>query len=241
MHDFYSILHGLTVALLGVGVFALFLLRSGAEAAVKKAAEEAASATIRQLQWPAELAREMQKTRGIERQELRYKSYGALWAKLAPLAIYSDAPIDRRSVRELSARLSDWYFSEAGGLLLTPQARDFYFAFQDLLRVTGHLADNWVAERDNSDGDALRANFRALLEQQRDAKPGLKVLDRLAADDALAWPREAAELGKDWKATVHALSADWPRLSDVQHYTCLQQVASALRTCLVTDLESRAR
>lgn len=239
MHDFYSILHAATVGLLGIGVWALFLLRSGAEAAVKKSAEEAASAAIKQLKWPAELARELQKTRGIERQELRYQSYGALWAQLKPLAIYDDTPIDRQRMREMSSALSGWYFSQAGGLLLTPQARDFYFALQDLLRATAHLPDDWQAQRDDSGGEP-RARFRDLL-AQRAATGALGVLDRLAADDATEWPQEARALGQQWRADLKGLAADWQRLDGAQRFACLQQAASVLRTSLVTDLESRAR
>jgi hypothetical protein len=132
MTDLNAIMNLLILILLALGGSVLMATR----AAVKTSAEEAAKAAIRQLQWPAELARELQKTRGIGRQELRFKSYGGLWKELRPLAIYDDDEIDREKVGDLSSKLSTWYFSECGGLLLTPQARDFYFSLQDLLRAT---------------------------------------------------------------------------------------------------------
>jgi hypothetical protein len=68
----------LTLGLVGVGAYLLV----AAKAAVKTAAEEGARAAVARIQWPAELARELQKTRGVERQELRYRSYGRLWGRL---------------------------------------------------------------------------------------------------------------------------------------------------------------
>jgi len=85
--------------LLGLGAYVLLLLRTGSQAAVKATAEEAAKAALRQFTWPAELARELQKSRGLERQELRFKSYGALWKELRPLAIYDENRINRRAVQ----------------------------------------------------------------------------------------------------------------------------------------------
>jgi hypothetical protein len=73
--------------------YMLFLLKTAA----KTTAEETAKAVIQQLVWPEELARELQKSRGVERQELRFKSYGALWKELRPLAIYDSTMINEAS------------------------------------------------------------------------------------------------------------------------------------------------
>jgi Tfp pilus assembly protein PilO len=78
MFDLNSLFQLLTFLLVSVLGFMLYLFKTGAEAAVKTSAEEAARATIQQLKWPVELAQELQKTRGVERQENRYKCYGAL-------------------------------------------------------------------------------------------------------------------------------------------------------------------
>jgi hypothetical protein len=87
MTDLNVILQLVRLLLLGFGGYLLTLFKTATEAAVKTSAEEGAKAAIRELQWPAELARELQKSRGMERQELRFKSYGALWRELRPLAI----------------------------------------------------------------------------------------------------------------------------------------------------------
>ena len=103
---------------------------------------------------PQSLRGSFKRQGGVERQELRFKSYGALWKELRPLAIYDETIINRKIVSDLSSKLSDWYFSECGGLLLTPQARDFYFALQDLLRATSKFPEDWDTDRSGtSEGD----------------------------------------------------------------------------------------
>jgi len=147
MPDLNEILNVLSVALLALIGYVIYLFRTATKKAVEKSAEEGAKAAIKQLQWPAELARDLQKARGVERQELRYKSYGELWKELRPLAIYDVAKIDRKTVGQLFSRLSDWYFSEWGGLLLTPQAGEFalpfriFFGLRPGFRRTGMWTD----------------------------------------------------------------------------------------------------
>jgi hypothetical protein len=51
------------------------LFKTAAQDAVKTSAEEGAKMAIRELEWPKEFARELQKSRGLERQELRFRSY----------------------------------------------------------------------------------------------------------------------------------------------------------------------
>lgn len=101
--------------------------------------------------WPEALRQELQKTRSIERQEFRIKSYGALWSKLRVLAIYDRKIINRSTALRLSEDLSDWYFLESGGLLLTPFVRDFYFALQDLLRAIAKEDVQWTIDRTTAD------------------------------------------------------------------------------------------
>jgi hypothetical protein len=240
MLEWNTIVDVVTILLLGVGGYALFLIRAGTEAAVKTTAEETAKATIEQLQWPAELARELQKTRGVERQELRYKSYGALWKDLRPLAIYDEAIIKRKTVSDLSTQLSNWYFSESGGLLLTPQARDFYFALQDLLRTTSRLPVDWDADRSGaSEGDQMSV-FRDVL-KGRGAVGAISVLDYLSTGVLGDWQNRAAGLAKEWRTGMNQVAAGWKELDKKQRFATLQQAGSVLRTSLANDLESRIR
>jgi hypothetical protein len=209
-----------------------------ARAAVKTSAEEAARAVIRELEWPAELARELQKTRGVERQELRFKSYGGLWKELRPLAIYDDADIDKEKVGDLSSKLSTWYFSECGGLLLTPQARDFYFSLQDLLRTASRVPEEWSAARFEEPEGGYKVAFRAVLDAK--STPGaISVLDYFSEGKFENWQEEASDLGKKWKEGIKKVAAAWNELNEKERFATLQQVGSKLRTSLVTDLESR--
>src|SRR5712691_1375298 len=137
--DTGAILSAITLALLaGFVTFG----KAGVEAAAKTGAENA----VKDLHWARALAQELEKTRGIERQESRFKSYGGLWKELRPLAIYDPDIVDRLTAEALSKKLSDWYFSESGGFLLTQPVRHFYFALQDLLRVIAK-SDDWTADR----------------------------------------------------------------------------------------------
>jgi hypothetical protein len=240
MPDVNTTLSTLTVVLLAIGGYLLYLLRTGTEAAIKTSAEEAAKATIQQLRWPAELAQELQKTRGVERQELRFKSYGSLWKELRPLAVYDATPISRSVVGSMSSKLSDWYFSESGGLLLTPQARDFYFALQDLLRATSKFSEEWDADRSEESVGNQQEVFRDVL-SNNSAKEGNKVLDYFSDSNFEDWHIEAIKQGKMWRASVNQVAASWSKLDARQRFATLQQVGSILRTCLVNDLESRLR
>jgi hypothetical protein len=240
MPDLNAIVDVLTLILLALGGYALVLLRAGTEAAIKTSAEETVKATIQQLYWPAELARELQKTRGVERQELRFKSYGTLWKELRPLAIYDATAINKSMAADLSSQLSNWYFSEYGGLLLTPQARGFYFALQDLLRTTSRLPEDWEANRsEESEGDQQRI-FRTVL-TTKGASEAIGALDYLSTGAFDDWQNKAADLAKEWRQGINSVAAHWSKLDSQQRFATLQQVGSVLRTSLVNDLESRVR
>jgi hypothetical protein len=240
MLDLNAILQVLTLVLLAAGGYVLTLLKTGTEAAVKTSAEEAAKATIQQLKWPGELARELQKTRGVERQELRFKSYGALWKELRPLAIYDATAINKKVVGDMSSKLSDWYFSACGGLLLTPQARDFYFALQDLLRATSKFPEDWDVDRPEESAGAERSVFQAVL-KARNAEGAISALEYVSTGALEDWQDKAADLAKKWRKGINDVAEAWRDLDKKQRFATLQQVGSVLRTSLVNDLESRVR
>ena len=237
MNSFNSLLQILTFLALPAIAYLIFLLKAGTEAAVRASAEEAAKAAIQELRWPGELARELQKTRGVERQESRYKSYAALWKRLRPLAIYETLAIDKKVVSELSNELSNWYFSESGGLLLTPQARGFYFALQDLLRAISGTAYSWVVERPRTHGNEPTI-LLALLEDRR-ATTAIEAFHFVSTGSLEDWRRDAANSATNWKAGLNALADDWQHLDNDQRFATLQQAGSILRSSLTNDLESR--
>jgi hypothetical protein len=254
MLDWNVILEILLLVLLVLGGFALNMLRTTIEttikttaeeiaranmAEIKTTAEETARATIRELQWPAELARVLQKTRGVERQELRFKSYGALWKELRPLAIYDATDINKKTVECLSLKLSDWFFSESGGLLLTPHARGFYFALQDLLRITSKVKKEWSVKR--SGGEGRQACILRKVLMNRGIEQANKVLDYFQARKFDDWEKQATELGDKWRAGIKDVAKAWDSLGEEERFATLQQVGSILRASLVNDLDSRVR
>lgn len=222
-----------TVVGSSVVAYLAVLAKKGAEEAVK----ESARAVVAQLQWPAELARDLQKSRGTERQELRFKSYGALWHELRPLAAYDDEPFDIASVKELRKKLTDWYFADCGGLLLTTGARHFYFALQDLLGAAAHDATPWSADRPPNDQKGV---FRALL-QRRKITRAMEVFDDILNHEQIDWDAKSSALGKDWRAGVRALASMWGELAPTERFVAIQQVGSILRTSMANDVESRLR
>ena len=232
--DISVVLNFLILVALSVGGFLLVVGKGAIEAWVRASAEKGAEVAIKNINWPRELAQELEKARGLERQEVRFKSYAGLWAKQRPLAIYDTTVLDRSRTADLTKQLSDWYFSEAGGLMLTQHVRDFYFSLQDLLRTVA-TASEWKAERVTVEP---RDVFRTLLEREgfHHAKQTLDSLDNLEPGE---WQEAAKSLGKSWRMDVKKLAASWSRLNPGEQFAVLQQVASTLRTTMVNDVESR--
>ncbi len=181
------------------------------------------------------LARELEKARGIERQQLRFESYGELWKALRPLAIYDDVPIDRKGTATLSSVLSDWYFSKTGGLFLTNQLRDFYFALQDLLRVVAQYPEDWQCERLSGDLKGLFLN--ACKSSGFDGAQ--KIIEDLSKEKES--PDKSDRPSEAWKSGVNKLAASWRDHTPNVRFAILQQVGSILRTAMVRDIESRLR
>ena len=226
MPDWNVTLHLLTLALLGVVSYLLV-------PALKTIAEELTKGTIRDRTYQKELAREFQKSRGLERQELRFKAYGTLWKELRPLAIYDVARINKDGARKLFESLTGWYFSECGGLLLTPQARDFYFALQNLLRITSSLPDDWQADRfgelegeaepifrrvlearfpkqvtdKETTGDGKAVNFEEVMRDKNllSFEKAIGVLDYFKNSRLEDWQNQPIGLGETWRETIKRL------------------------------------
>jgi hypothetical protein len=235
MNELKLIIEILTLTMLGVGAYMLKLFKAGIEEAVKTSAQKAAEETVRQLVWPTELARELQKTRGVERQGLRVKSYGALWKELRPLAIYDSEPLDRKTVAVLSSKLSDWYFSDCGGLFLTSHVRDFYFALQDLLRTIARCPEDWQTERFIADQQQLFVD----LCKSKKLLGADQIIQELEKESFDKWPETAAGQAKLWRDIIKSIASKWDLLTPREQFATLQQVGSILRTVLVKDIESR--
>jgi hypothetical protein len=208
---------------------------------------EETKAEVEGLRGDEKLALELQKTRGVERQELRYKSYSLLWKELRPLAIYDETVINKEVVGKLSRCLSDWYFSENGGLLLTPHVRDFYFALQDLLQATSNVKYEWKTDRSEASAGGEKQIFKDVLiryaddvREESDIMPStvLQYFTEAIFED---WQEKAPAKGRAWRKGIKDVAKEWDKLSGEQRFATLQQVGSILRTSLTNDLESRLR
>jgi hypothetical protein len=201
---------------------------------VEQAAKDGATEIVSRINWPAVLGRELEKIRGTERQELRFVSYGKLWSAMRPLAIYDDSPIDRDEMRKLGKALSDWYFSETGGLMLTSHNRDLYFALQDLV-IAVASGDDWKADRTTKP----KARFEELL-RSRGLNPAL--VSHLKTAKSRDWPSDdLGNMADEWRRDISELRKGWAELDPQERFAVLQQVSSVLRTGLTNDVESRLR
>lgn len=187
---------------------------------VEQAAKDQATETVARMNWPAVLVRELEQIRGTERQELRFTSYGQLWAKMRPLAIYDDSPINRDTMRELSRDLSNWYFSETGGLLLTTHNRELYFVLQEFLNTVAR-GENWEAERIDDMKD-MKERFEKLLERG-ELVAAQKLKEHLRGVTAQDWPSDdLEEMVKGWRTDIRTLVGAWPELDSKDRFAVLQ-------------------
>jgi hypothetical protein len=232
--DLGTVLDLVTAALLAVGLLLWRLVGSGAEQATKAQVDEVMAELNRQ----SALARELERTRGTERQELRFESYGRLWAEMRPLAIYDDSPIDSQAMATMSKQLTCWYFSEKGGLMLTSHNRDLYFALQDLVDAVGRRPA-WRAERIHDPKDTFLA---VVGETRLDLSAARALIDGLDAVPVSKWPpTDLQRLASGWRDDVVQLVDRWEALGEGERFAVLQQAASMLRTGITNDVESRLR
>jgi hypothetical protein len=231
MESISAMLSAATFVLVGIATLILALSRK----AVETAATEGAKTAIKNINWPTELSQAIQKARGVERQELRFQCYGALWSKLRPLALYGNTPFDKARAQALSTELTDWYFSACGGLLLTSQAREFYFALQDLLREISSIPEDWTVRRSASEQKVL---FAEVLKREKldSAQDTLRYMESAQFGN---WLMDAPVKGPAWRTDLKKLAGHWLTLGEDERYAVLQQVGSALRTSLTNDVESR--
>jgi len=224
------VLNLVTLAAVAVGGWLVTAIQSS----IRTAGERLTEIEIDNRTFAARLEQELQRTRATERQELRFAAYGSLWAAMRPLAIYDAGAFGPREAAQLSTKLSDWYFSEHGGLLLTRTVRDVYFVLQDLLRSVA-TRPAWRSTRIEDprrvfDGVVARFGLTG-------AASMLAHLEGSIAD----WPGPVAADAAGWKDAVESLVSRWDELADDERFAVLQQASSVLRTTMVNDVESRLR
>jgi hypothetical protein len=167
----------------------------------------------------------------------RFEAYGALWAKMKCLAIYTGASFGGTDARTLEAELSEWYFSDKGGLLLTVEAREFYFALQDTLRAACGATD-WKCHPRPPD---TKESFKALMTRLAANEPTLESCVSLIRKD------EPERIGHaTWRAACKSVAREIEKLANQRTsqaceeiYCALQQISSILRTKLAAEVRSR--
>ena len=239
--DLPTLLNLATLGAVSLGGYLATVAKAGFEARVKTSVEESVKIAVHNVNWAAELSQELEKARGTERQELRFKSYAHLWHELRPLAIYDAAPFDRKMTAKLSVDLSNWYFSLDGGLMLTTPVRDLYFALQDLLHaISSESVAPWQGERAPDPKHAFEA-----VAQRMGLGAVLSFLGYLkSAHPELAlssWPRNVEPMTRAWGDDLKRLAGQWAALAPFEQFAALQQAGSVLRTAMTCDVESRLR
>lgn len=237
------------IATLGLALLVAVILafwkavKTALDVFVKTGTEEGVKRWFESDKWPEELGRALEKSRGIQRQELRFESYGDLWSRLQPLSVYAEGNLSREKVRALSESLMKWYFTHFGGMLLTPHALEFYFAMQELAR-SARDAPDWETPRISGDH---KEKFKNILEGK-----GKNILEEKVLNEALKIINDLddpeTDLGKwypektgNWKTAIQMLGNQWSALNEEERFVVLQQVGSILRTVLTKDIESRLR
>jgi len=172
-----------------------------------------------------------------DRLSKRFEAYGNLWQCMYPTAIYTALPFGPEQVRGYAEDLSRWYFSPAGGFLLTPEARQVYFPLQGVLGDLGRLSEWTCHPRPNDPEVAFHVFLADLVKEQPHLAEHVKKMNR---------PETVGKEG--WKAIGTAISAKLKSMveNDPQKnagnavFVAVQQLSSLLRTVVVQDLQSRA-
>jgi hypothetical protein len=167
----------------------------------------------------------------------RFEAYGALWAQMKRLALYAGTSFGRADAQALERELSEWYFSKEGGLLLTREAREFYFALQDTVRATAALPDWSCPQRPTN----TLSRFSTLLDTVVEKEGKFHACARLLA------AKTPERMDPDeWRAACGAIAKDLqnlairgaPEACD-SIYCAVQQISSILRTRLASEVRSR--
>jgi hypothetical protein len=191
----------------------------------------------------------------------RSNAYQRLWEEMHFSAVYTAKPFSPAVVQEYTTKLSDWYFSPAGGLYLTKRAREFYFPLQHLLSDIDELpSKSWNdADRSRDSKREFEGLLKKLADELKDQKhpEALKGCmnegDRmnLIGEEELTRVIKAMENDKtpgheDWKKACRLVSAKLKSLIQNKDpgagktiFCAVQQVSSVLRTVLTQELGSR--
>lgn len=137
--------------------------------------------------------------------------------------------LGRDDCKRMGGELSSWYFG-AGGLLMTEDARDVYFALMEALRLAAGAADELAVPTVGEHGQIISLAMVGSYREHLATK--YPIFCKLEAKQ----PVKAADL-KDWIFGPPATAAcDAERFKD---FVLIQQLASRFRTALTDDIRSR--
>ena len=159
----------------------------------------------------------------------RASAYACLWSKMRSLAIYSNESFNSKISERLYEELSNWYFSETGGLFLTNRAREFYFALQNVLQSFGNMND-WDCPERPANPHRL---FVTMLEGMAEENDNIK--DVLGKIDPVKWKSSCELIAEHLASLVNKSQAQTGGLI----FASAQQISSILRTNLTYEVHSR--
>jgi hypothetical protein len=167
----------------------------------------------------------------------RFEAYGDLWSRMHDTAIYTTTGFSPTEATDLLKKLSEWYFSATGGILLTTRARDFYFSLQDLVRAVGGLSD-WKCDQRPSQPRMVFARLLRdldLKDQQLVEQVDLVLQGQAELLDSAKWRLVCGSIADKLVSLVNSSNEEAGEVI----YAAIQQVASVLRTNLAYELRSR--
>jgi hypothetical protein len=129
----------------------------------------------------------------------------------------------------MGGELSSWYFG-TGGLLMTEDARDAYFALMEALRLAAGAEDKLAVPTVGEYGPGISQT--SIISYRDHLANTCQVLGKLKDQQ----PVVAADL-KSWRfGTTAGAVGDAERFKD---FVLIQQLASRFRTALTEDIKSR--
>jgi hypothetical protein len=186
--------------------------------------------TVREL---ARLRLDVARQRSSDLLSRRFTAYGSLWSQMNELAIYSATPFDERVAQSLGERLSAWYFSAEGGMLLSATARDFYFGLQHVLRKLSDVAIKPLPRKPEP-----QVEFREMLKSHSALSPSCVAAHNQGRPERMRgdhWLRLCDALADD---VLSELTKNPIRGSELA-FCVAQQVSSVLRSRLAFEVQSR--
>jgi hypothetical protein len=87
----------------------------------------------------------------------RFDAYARLWAATKAASPTRKSPLTAVERTDLFDKMTDWYYAEGNGMLLTEQTRNIYLRAKRNLNCPGEeLVPDSLAQRVASEGDTLR-------------------------------------------------------------------------------------